>query len=207
MKHIGLNPSKRNCGRTGLATSPSRSRRSRVGTRIGAAAASLTLLVGVSACGFDVQTLQHYQPSDGVDVNVGLGAGGQPVASTAKVRGLMILARTPTSGFLSATLNSTAGDELTDVTGNLLKADLSTGAPLTIKMPGPITVAPGEPTVLVNRAPIEVSGSGLPTGQTARLTLTFEKAGSRQVEVPIIDGNNRTYKNVTPSPAPSNGTV
>ncbi|HEY9294314.1 MAG TPA: hypothetical protein VIP98_23780 [Microlunatus sp.] len=206
MKHIGLNSSKPSVDAPAThRRTPSGNRRGRLAARIGAAAASVTLLAGMSACGFDVQTLQPYQPSDGVDVNVGNGTNGQPDDSTVKVRGLMILARTPTSGFLSATLNSVGGDELTDVSGNLLKADQTSGAPLKVKMSGPVAIAPNQPTVLVDRAPINISGSGLPAGQTAEITLTFAKAGSKQVQVPIIDGNNRIYKNVTPSPAPSNG--
>ena len=211
MKHIGPNSSKpvNSCDSGADAGNPRTKTRStgrgRLSMRIGAAAASVALLAGASACGFDAQTLQPYQPSDGVDVNVGVGAGGQPNAGTVKVRGLMILARTSTSGFLSATLNSGNGDELTKVSGSLLKADLTNGAALTVKMTGgSVSIAPNRPTVLVEQPAINISGSGLPMGQSARLTLTFAKAGSQQVEVPIVDGNNRTYKNITPPPATGN---
>lgn len=179
------------------------SRTARKPGRIGAAAASAGLLLALSACGFDVQTLQPYTPSDGVNINVGAGPNGDPIASTVKVRGLMILAKSPTSGFLSATLVAQNDDSLTSVTGNVLKDDGSNGPALTINVSSPVTVGGSKAVVLVDQSPITVSGSSLPAGQDAKLTLTFSKAGSEQVEVPIVDGNNPIYSTVQPSASPT----
>lgn len=173
--------------------------------RIGAAAALGILLLALSACGFNVQTLQPYQPSDGVDIYVGAGPNGKPVSSTIKVGGLMIIAKTPTSGFLSATLNAQDDDSLTSVTGNVLKPDGSTGDALTVELANPISVGGSEPVILVDQAPITVKAASLPAGLNASLTLTFAKAGSQQVTVPIVDGNNSTYATVQPSAPADNG--
>lgn len=167
---------------------------------IAAAAASAGLLFTLSACGFDVQTLQPYQPSDGVNVNIAPAPDGQPDAGTVQVRGLMILAKSTTSGFLSASLDAQNNDSLTGITGNVVNTDGSNGPPLTITVSSPINVG-GSPVILVDRAPVTVTGSSLPAGQDAKLTLTFSKAGSETVKVPIIDGNNEIYRTVSPSPS------
>lgn len=175
-------------------TSPARKR-----GLIAAAAASAGLLFALSACGFDEQTLQPYTPADGVNVDIGSGPDGNPIASTIKVRGLMILARSDTSGFLSATLVAQDNDSLTGVTGNVLNPDGSNGPALTVTVSSPVNVGGNNAVVLVDRAPITVTASSLPAGQDADLTLTFSNAGSESVKVPIIDGNNETYRTVSPS--------
>ncbi|MBO0812367.1 MAG: hypothetical protein J2P23_10020 [Microlunatus sp.] len=173
--------------------------------RIGAALATAGLLFALSACGFGVQTLQPYTPADGVNVNVAPGPDGQPDASTIKVRGLMILARTPTSGFLSATFDAQNTDTLTGITGNVLNPNGSTGDALTVNVSSPIKVGGGNPVVLVDHAAVTVTGNSLPAGQDASLTLTFANAGSEQVKVPIVDGNNDIYATVSPSAPATNG--
>jgi hypothetical protein len=185
--------------------------RSSVAARLGAAAASAGLLVGLSACGFDAQTLQPYTPSDGVNVSVG-NPNQQPGERTkvepntaVMVRGLMIVAKTPTSGFLSATLYSDSSDQLTTVGGNVLDPNDDQGPGLTVNLPSPVSVGPDAPVVLVDQQAITVTADRLPAGQTAMLTLTFAKAGSAQVQVPIVDGLNDTYRTVEPSAAPSSG--
>lgn len=167
--------------------------------RIGAAVAGAGLLLGLSACGFNVQTLHPYTPADGVNINVGEGPNG-PTASTIKVRDLMIIAKSPTSGFLSATIDARQNDTLTGITGDVLKPDGSKGEPLTVKLTNPITVG-GKPVILVDQAPVTVTATSLPAGLDASLTVTFAKAGSQQVRVPIINGNNDIYATVSPSPA------
>lgn len=177
--------------------------------RIGAAVAATGLLVGLSACGFNAQTLQPYTPSDGVNVNVGNASpasnGRTKVEpnSAVKVRGLMIVAKSATSGFLSATIVSDSPDQLTAVTGNVLRQDGSQGSALTIALPSPIQLQPNSRVVLVDRQAVTVTGTTVPAGATASLKLTFAKAGSKQVVVPIVDGQNDTYRTVSPSPAPS----
>lgn len=175
-------------------TSPARKR-----GLIAAAAASAGLLFALSACGFDEQTLQPYTPADGVNVDIGAGPDGNPISSTIKVRGLMILAKSNTSGFLSATLVAQNNDSLTGVTGNVLNTNGGNGPALTFTVSNPIKVGGGKAVVLVDQAPVTVSGSSLPAGQDADLTLTFANAGSQNVKVPIVDGSNEIYKTVQPS--------
>lgn len=184
----------------------SSTRRIGMAGRIAGICASATLVLGLSACGFDAQTLQPYQPADGVDVNVAVGANGNPDAHTIKVRGLMILAKSDTEGFLSATLTAASDDQLTGVTGTTLTPDDSEGAPLTVTLPGPVSLTAGSPVVLVDHEAITVKADKLRAGLNARLTLTFAQAGSQQVTVPIVDGNNSTYQSVSPSAAPSSAT-
>jgi invasion protein IalB len=179
--------------------------------RLGAAVASAGLLVGLAACGFNAQTLQPYDPADGVNPGVG-NPNQQPNERTkvepntaVKVRGLMIIAKTPTSGFLSATIYSDNADQLTSVTGNVLQPNDAQGAALTVTLPSPVQIPAGAPVVLVDQQAIDVTASRLPAGQTANLTLTFAKAGSKTVQVPIVDGQNDTYRTVQPSAAPSSG--
>lgn len=173
--------------------------------RIAGVCASAGLIFGLSACGFDVQTLQHYQPSDGVDINVAVGTGGQPDTKTIKVRGLMILAKSDTSGFLSATFTTGTADELTGVTGTVLKPDDSEGTALKARLSSPVQLKANQSVVLVDRQDVKITADKLRPGLNAKLTLTFANAGSQQVTVPIVDGNNPTYRNVSPSPKASSG--
>ncbi|SDS41668.1 hypothetical protein [Microlunatus soli] len=174
--------------------------------RIAGICASAGLIFGLSACGFDVQTLQTYQPADGVDVNVAVGKDGKPDAQTIKVRGLMILAKSDTSGFLSATFTTGADDQLTGVTGSTLTANDSEGAALKVDLKAPVQLTPGEALVLTKQDEIKVTADKLQPGLNANLTLTFANAGSEQVTVPIVDGNNTTYRSVSPSPEASSAT-
>lgn len=173
----------------------------RIARRLGAPVA-VALLFVLSACGFGAQTLQDYQPSDGVNLEVGLGPNGDPTEETIKVRGLMVLAKPDGSAFLSASLTCLGSDRLTSITGFALKPDGSQGSELTIKQSGPIPVSDGELVQLIDQSPITVEGD-LTVGLNAQLTLTFAEAGSEQVRVPIIDGSRSAYETVSPSPAPS----
>ncbi len=167
--------------------------------RLGLAAASAGLLFGISACGFDAQTLQPYTPSDGVNIDVATGPDGKPVAGTIKVRGLMILAKAHNSGFLSASLTAREPDQLTAVSGTVLEPDGAPGPEITATLAGPVRIGPEAAVILTEQSPIQLKASTLPAGQLANLTLTFERAGTHQVQVPIIDGYNPTYRTVEPS--------
>jgi hypothetical protein len=169
--------------------------------RVAAACASAGLILGVSACGFDVQTLQHYQPSDGVDVNVATAANGQPDNQTIKIRGLMILAKSDTSGFLSATMTAASDDQLTAVSGTALTTDDSEGSALKVKLSGPVSLTADKAVVLTDQPAITITADKLQPGLNANLTLTFAQAGTEHVTVPILDGNNSTYSTVSPSAA------
>lgn len=52
--------------------------------------------------------------------------------------------------------------------------------------------------VLVDHQPIRLRSSDLKAGLTVKLRLSFEHAGSKQVQIPIVDGNNSTFETVQP---------
>jgi hypothetical protein len=167
--------------------------------RLGLAVASAGMLFGISACGFDVQTLQPYTPSDGVNIDIAPGPDDKPVAATIKVRGLLILAKAHNSGFLSGSVSTGEPDQLTSVSGTVLEPNGSPGPELTATLAGPVQIGPEAPVILTEQAPIQLKADTLPAGQLAELTLTFERAGSHRVQVPIVDGYNPTYRTVEPS--------
>ena len=57
--------------------------------------------------------------------------------------------------------------------------------------------------MLTDSAPITISSPDLAAGQTARLTLTFAKAGEVTVLVPVMDGNEPQYATISAEPTPS----
>ena len=176
-----------------------------VAPRVGVALASVGLLFGLSACGFNAQTLQPYTPSDGVNVDIGLDQNENPTAATVKVRNLMVISKAHGSGFLSATLVSGEDDKLTEVSGQALGPDGTTGSKLTTELSEPVEITAGQPVVLTDQSPITLTAADLKPGQLADLTLSFERSGSYQVEVPVVDGNNEIYSGVEPTPEQSPG--
>ncbi len=176
--------------------------RTGIARRAGLALASGLLLV-VSACGFDAQTLAPYTPAAGVNVNVGDGPNGQAAASTIQVRGLLILSSEAGQGFLSGSLYTQGSDALTGVSGYAIKPDGSQGAPIVATISDPVMVTNGNLVVLTDRQPITLTSSDLAPGLSANLTLTFADAGAEQVLVPIGDATVPPYNTISPSPSPS----
>lgn len=169
--------------------SRSASRQSRRPTRLGATLAIvLGLVLGFAGCGFEVQTLQPYTAADGVSTEVG----------GVKVRNLMILSKSEGSGFLSGSLYAPQADSLTAVSGTPLKADGTDGQPLTISLGGPVTLDAGQLTVLTDEAAITVQSADLQPGLEAKLELTFSKAGTLTITVPVVDANQPGYSTVSP---------
>lgn len=163
---------------------------------------SAGLLFVVSACGFDAQTLSPYTPGSGVNVNVGGGPNGQPVASTVQVRGLMVISDQAGDGYLGGSLYTENSDSLTAVTGYAVKADGSHGSTITAVLSTPITVANSQLVVLTDQTRITMTSADLAPGLSADLTLTFAHAGSQQVLVPVVDGAIPPYNQIA-SPTPS----
>ncbi len=152
----------------------------------------LGLVGGLASCGFDMQTMEPYTPSDGVNRDIG----------GLKARNLMILSKTEGSGFLSGSMLSEGqDDQLTAVTGVSVKADGSPGQQLTMSLSQPVALSNGVLVVLTKQAPISVTGADLKSGLEANLELTFAKAGKLSLTVPVVDANAREYATVTPSPA------
>ena len=154
---------------------------------------ALGLLLALSGCGMNVQTMQPYTPADGVNFDVG----------EVHVRNLMVLSREAGEGFLSATLAADDRDALTGVSGIAIKTDGSDGAALTVSQPNPIAVGPGSPVVLTDRTLISVASEDLQVGGEAELVLTFSTAGAATVRVPVVDANQPDYATISPTPTPT----
>ena len=120
------------------------------------------------------------------------------------VRNLLIISKAPGQGIVSASLVTDGRDELSGITGVPIKVDGSDGAPFTATLSNTVSFANGAHVVLTDSAPITVSSPDLAAGLTARLTLTFAKAGEVTVVVPVVDGNEPQYATHQPAePTPS----
>ena len=166
------------------------SRRARLGRSL---ALCLVLLLGVGACGFDAQTMRPYTPADGANVDAGPG-------NTVKIRNLLILSRAKGQGFLSASIAADQ-DALVKVGGATIKPDGSEGTPLQATISAPIPLDNGELVVLTQRPLITITSPDLQAGLTAKVVLTFKRAGDVTVLVPVIDGNQEEYRTISPSPS------
>lgn len=164
----------------------------------------LGLLLGSTACGMDVQTMQPYTPGEGVNVDVGAGEeGGNNEDGVVLVRNLLIISHGPGEGILSGSMVIDGNDALTGVSGTAIKTDGSPGAPLTATFPGTVTLPGNVLVVLTNGPLITVSSPDLAAGLEASVTLQFEKAGQATVRVPVVDGAAPQYRTITASPVPS----
>jgi hypothetical protein len=165
--------------------------RRREPVRWGALLAAIVLLLGVSACGKDVQTNKPYTPSEGINLDVG----------DVAIRNVLIISRTRGSGIVSASLMSRQEpDSLTGVGGTAIKPDGSEGAPLTASLTAPVSID-NKLVVLTDQSLITVSSPDLAPGLTAQLVLTFARAGEVSIRVPVMDGNAPYYATISPSPA------
>lgn len=158
------------------------------------------LLPGTAACGNDAQTLRPYTPGEGVNFDVG---DELDIKNVVHVRNLLVISKAPGSGVLSALIVTDGRDELTKVTGKAIKADGTEGAPLTVSLTNSVTFANRAQVVLTDRAPIGVSSPDLAPGRTATMTLTFGNAGDHSVIVPVVDGTEPQYADVSAAPTPS----
>jgi hypothetical protein len=193
---VFVNPSRATQPHDG--SQPSRSQR---GLRpLAALLLSLGLLFAGAACGFDAQTLQPYTPGEGINVDVGDPA---DTRNQVHVRNLLILSKAPGQGIVSASLLTDGRDQLSSITGVPIKVDGTEGAPFTATLPNTVSIANGALVVLTDGAPITVSSPDIAAGLTARMTLTFTKAGEVTVLVPVMDGNEPQYATISPGATPS----
>lgn len=166
-------------------------------------------LAGVTACGFDVQTLQPYTQADGVNFQIG-DLTKDPNQQVLKVRNLMVLADQSGKAFLSGSLiiNPAVGkpsgsDTLQSISGTVLKPSGDPGAAVKFDSFTPVRIASAQLTILTDSEPITVTSSDIKPGGTLRLVLTFAQAGEYSVTVPVVDRTNSEYKTVTPAPSAS----
>ena len=180
--------------RTGLFGA---SRRLRAGVAV---LLSLGLLFLATACGMDVQTNQPYTPAEGVNVDAG---NPKDPKAVVHVRNLLIVSKSPGQGFVSGTVVTYGSDELTGITGVPIKADGTEGPPFTATMSSPIPLANGQQVVLTDGPLITVKSPDIAPGLSATLTLTFKSAGEVTTKVPVMDGNEPQYADISPGPTPS----
>lgn len=172
--------------------------RTRVHRSLVATALSVVLLALVSACGMNAQTLQPYTPAEGVNFNVG------PTGDWVQVRNLMILSKEDGSGIISASMVAEERDALTAISGYPYTGDDSPGTDFTVSLTDPVGLTPGSLVVLTNRPQlITVQSPELVVGSDASLTLTFSTVGEHTIRVPVVDGNQRDYRSITPTPSAS----
>jgi hypothetical protein len=165
-------------------------------------AASLLLVIGLlfltGACGRNVQTTKPYTPGEGANFDVGDPANPNQVVH---VRNLLIISWGPGEGVVSGTIVTADRDSLTGVTGIPIKADGTEGVPFTGTIPTTVTLANGVQVVLTDQPPILVKSPDIAAGLEAILTLQFENAGELTARVPIVDGNERQYVALKPTPS------
>jgi hypothetical protein len=196
---------RRSTGVVSVAVTPTSRRRSEgVGPLTLTRAAALLLTVGLvlvtGACGRNAQVLRPYTPAEGVNLDVGNRADPKSVVH---VRNLLVIAKAPGQGVLSATIVTDGRDELTAVTGNAIKVDGSAGASFTATLKNTVSFANGTPIVLTDGSPITLRSADLAPGLTANLKLQFQNAGEATAVVPVADGNEPQYASITPAPLPS----
>ncbi len=166
--------------------------------------ASLLLVIGLllvaGGCGMDVQTNRPYTPAEGINFDVGDPATPNEVV---RVRNLLIISWQPGDGVLSGSVVTYGRDSLTEVSGVPIKVDGTEGAPFTVTVPSTVALANGLQVVLTDQAPIILRSPDLMAGLEAIVTLQFENAGEMTTRVPIVDGNEGQYREISPSPTPT----
>lgn len=169
----------------------------RLRVRIAALLGCLVVLF-TAACGFDVQTSQPYTPAEGVNLDVGDPAKAQSVIH---IRNLLLISSEPGVAVISGSLVTYGRDQLAQISGVPIKADGTDGAPFTADLGNTTTLANGVLVVLTQAGSITVRSPDISPGLSAKLTLTFANAGaSGQTVVPIADGSQPQYSQITPSP-------
>lgn len=132
------------------------------------AIAALLLAPALTACGFNVQTDQVYQPAVGVNDRSG----------TVDVLNALIVSGTPGSGTFAGTLvnkDATADDQLDGVIGSGV-----TAARHTVDIP-----AAGNAR-LAESGLITLQGDAIEPGAFVELTLSFSSGQSTTVKVPVV---------------------
>ena len=188
---------------TATALRARRGRLARTGRfRTALAAAALLAVLPTSACGMNAQTLKPYTPAEGVNFDVG----DESVPdSVIHVRNLLIVSRSPGSGFVSASMVTTGRDTLNAVSGVPYRADSSKGTAFTATLSSPVVLANNAQVVLTDLDPFITitNATGLSAGLDADVTLQFGKAGSITQRTTVVDGNLPPYSQISPSANPS----
>lgn len=156
--------------------------------RLGAALC-VPLVLALTGCVAQYQTLQQYTPGEGVNEQLG------PV----KVGNLMIIADSTGKGVVSASVISYAEDSLTAVAGTPHKADGSNGSPLVVTATGIPLAVPANTLLVLTNPPVRVAVTSpdLKPGLLAEVTLTFAKAGPVTALAPVVSSSEPEFEGIT----------
>lgn len=139
-------------------------------TRRRLAAAALVLLAPtLTACGFNYQTDQVYQP----------GVGSNDRESRVDVLAAVVVSSLPGEGTLVTSLvnnDTESADKLVGVTGEGLKVQLT----------APVEVPADSLVDLADTGAVAVQGETVEPGKWARLTLTFESGQTTEINVSVV---------------------
>lgn len=155
-------------------------------------------LAGLGAgCGFDAQTSQPYTPAEGTNLDVGQD-------NQLKIRNLVLVSRTEGQGFLSASIVSGPGDQMTGV--SVLPEPLSSSAapaPTAATLAAPVDLPGGVLVVLTDQPLITVDSVGLVAGGAAQVTMQFAQSGAVVMNCPVVDGTVSPWTTISPTPVSS----
>lgn len=132
------------------------------------AIAALLLAPALTACGFNFQTDQVYQPAVGVNDRSG----------SVDILNALVVSGTDGSGTFAGTLvngDATEDDRLEIVTGPDITASKST-----------VPVPAGGTALLADTGKITVEGSGIEPGTFVELTFSFASGQMTTVNVPVV---------------------
>ena len=157
------------------------------------AAASLVLLVpALSACGFNYQTDQVYQPSVGVNNRDGaVDVLGAVVVSGIDGQGTVVASLVNKDATRTATLQSINAT--------------SSSSGLTVKLAAPVEVKPESLVNLADSGAGSITGDSVKPGAFARITFSFDGGQNTTVNVPVVDQTDQwaTIKPANPSSSSS----
>lgn len=132
-----------------------------------AAIAALLLVPALTACGFNAQTDQVYQPGVGVNDRSG----------SVDILNAVVVSQSDGSGTFAGTLvNKGQEDDVLDsVSGPGITASSDT-----------VTVKAGVPTLLAKTGQVTLQGSGIRPGSYVDLTFDFGSGQSTTMKVPVV---------------------
>jgi hypothetical protein len=147
------------------------------------AIAALLLAPALTACGFNEQTDQVYQPAVGVNDRSG---------DVDILNGLVVSGQDGSGTFAGTLVNTTDEDDtLESVTGSGI-----TAARRTVDVPAEGNVP------LADSGQITVQGSGIEAGSFVVLTFAFSSGQTTTMKVPVVDATG-DYVDVKQPPSPS----